>query len=51
MRKEIIRTKIKEIEESIELVGENLPDTFEELKKNIRDFYDFIRRVEEILED
>lgn len=33
MRKEIIRTKIKEIEE------------------NIRDFYDFIRRVEEILED
>ncbi len=33
MRKEIIRTKIKEIE------------------KNIRDFYDFIRRVEEILED
>jgi len=29
MRKEIIRTKIKEIEESIELVGENLPDTFE----------------------
>jgi hypothetical protein len=33
MRKEIIRTKIKEI------------------KKNIRDFYDFIRRVEEILED
>ena len=138
MRKEIIRTKIKEIEESIELVGENLPDTFEVfssmglikdgiykriefaienvfdicaiintdlelgipgddeeivenlvkntilseemreklklmkgfrnivvhrygkiddnlafeiLKKNIRDFYDFIRRVEEILED
>ncbi|HJH26775.1 MAG TPA: DUF86 domain-containing protein [Methanophagales archaeon] len=138
MRKEIIRTKIKEIEESIELVGENLPGTFEVfssmglikdgiykriefaienvfdicaiintdlelgipgddeeivenlvkntilseemreklklmkgfrnivvhrygkiddnlafaiLKKNIRDFYDFIRRVEEILED
>ncbi len=138
MRKEIIRTKIKEMEESIELVGANLPDTFEEfssmglikdgiykriefaienvfdicaiintdlelgipgddeeivenlvkntilseemreklklmkgfrnivvhrygkiddnlafeiLKKNIRDFYDFIRRVEEILED
>ena len=30
MRKEIIRTKIKEIEESIRLVGEHLPDTFEE---------------------
>jgi len=33
MRKEIIRTKIKEIEESIELVGENLPDTFEEFSR------------------
>lgn len=30
MRKEIIRTKIKEIEESIRLVEEHLPDTFEE---------------------
>ncbi len=30
MRKEIIRTKMKEIEESIRLVEENLPDTFEE---------------------
>ena len=30
MRKEIIRTKIREIEESIELVEENLPATFEE---------------------
>ena len=29
MRKEIIRTKMKEIEESIRLVEENLPDTFE----------------------
>jgi len=30
MRKEIIRTKMKEIEESIRLVEEHLPDTFEE---------------------
>jgi len=30
MRKEIIRTKIKEIEESIGLAGEHLPSTFEE---------------------
>jgi len=30
MRKEIIRTKIKEIEESIRLVEEHLPDIFEE---------------------
>ena len=30
MRKKIIRTKMKEIEESIRLVEENLPDTFEE---------------------
>lgn len=30
MRKEIIRTKIKEIEESIRLVEEHLPDTFKE---------------------
>jgi hypothetical protein len=31
MRKEIIRTKIKEIVEGIGLVEEHLPDTFEEL--------------------
>ncbi len=30
MRKKIIRTKMKEIEESIRLVEEHLPDTFEE---------------------
>ena len=30
MRKDIIRTKIKEIEESLKLVKENLPDTLEE---------------------
>ncbi|MCK4476131.1 MAG: DUF86 domain-containing protein [Methanophagales archaeon] len=30
MRKDVIKTKIKEIEESIGLVEEHLPDTFEE---------------------
>jgi len=30
MRKEIIRTKVKEIEESIGLVEEHLPGTFDE---------------------
>lgn len=30
MRTDIIRTKIKEIEESIELVSNHFPDTFEE---------------------
>ncbi len=29
IRKEIIRTKIKEIKESIELVAENLPSSFD----------------------
>ena len=29
MRKDFIRTKIKEIEESLKLVEESLPDTFE----------------------
>jgi uncharacterized protein YutE (UPF0331/DUF86 family) len=30
MRTEIIRTKIAEIQESLELIRENLPDSFEE---------------------
>ncbi|MFO7966480.1 MAG: hypothetical protein R6U44_02655 [Archaeoglobaceae archaeon] len=30
MRRDIIRTKIKEIRESIRSVEENLPDTFDE---------------------
>ena len=33
MRIEIIRTKIKEIRESLRLVEENLPDTFEEFSR------------------
>ncbi len=30
MRKDIIKTKLKEIEESIKIVEKNLPDKFEE---------------------
>ena len=33
MRETLIRTKIKEIEESLRLVEENLPDTFEEFSR------------------
>ena len=33
MRKDIIKTKLKEIEESIKIVEENLPDKFEEFVK------------------
>jgi hypothetical protein len=33
MRKEIIRTKIREIEESLGMVEENLPETFEEFSR------------------
>ncbi len=44
MRTEIIRTKIEEIQESLKLIRENLPDGFEEfaslglLKDGIIDF-------------
>lgn len=33
MREALIRTKIKEIEEGLRLVEENLPDTFEEFSR------------------
>lgn len=51
MRKEIIRTKIREIEESLGMVEENLPDTFEEFSRLglVKD--GIYKRVEFCIED
>jgi len=51
IRKDIIRTKIKEIEESVGLVEENLPDTYEEFSSMglIKD--GIYKRIEFAIED
>ena len=33
MRRDVIRNKIAEIEESLELIRDNLPDSFDEFQK------------------